>query len=476
VNVEKPHNTLFYLNISILQYTLVYRSSYRDITENLPMFIKRHFMARLVRDSRLESREARLRLKMRQEPYWRLISEGIHLGYYRGNRGGIWHARVRSADNKRYIKSVLTQADDYSDANGKNVLNFSQAQEQARKFANKVHRSNDLEDNKPYTVKAAVTDYLTDFKANGKKSYYSTETQINAHILPVFGESLVSSLTFKQLNTWKNKLATTDKRARSSKKLKQEQKYIVDENDDPEYQRRRRATANRIITIFKAILNHAFHTNRVESNEAWLKLKSFKNVSEPKIRFLSEDETARLINACDPDFRSLVRGALLTGTRYGELTTLRAENYNTDNHTLFIHQSKSGKPRHIPLNAEGIKFFDQLTTGKKAQDFIFTRADGKQWKKNYQVRPLEAACKAAKITPAINFHIMRHTYGSALAMRGVPLQVIAAVLGHSDTRITHKHYAHLMPSYIADVIKENLPNFGKTEKNNLLNFSIQKTG
>jgi hypothetical protein len=48
-----------------------------------------------------------------------------------------------------------------------------------------------------------------------------------------------------------------------------------------------------------------------------------------------------------------------------------------------------------------------------------------------------------------------------------PLQVIAAVLGHSDTRITHKHYAHLMPSYIADIIKQNLPDFGKTEETNV---------
>lgn len=433
-------------------------------------------MARTVRDSRLETREARLRLKMRQEPYWRLISEGVHLGYYRGNRGGIWHARVRSIDNKRYIKSALGQADDYSEANGKNVINFSQAQEQARKFAHKVHRSDDLEDSKPYTVQIAIADYLADFKANGKKSYYATETQINAHILPIFGDKLVSAITFKQLNAWKNKLATTDKRARSSKKLKQEQQYISDQNDDPEYQRRRRATANRIITIFKAILNHAFHTNRVETNEAWLKLKSFKNVSEPKIRFLSEGEITRLINACEPDFRILIRGALLTGARYGELTTLKISDYNIDNNTLFIHQSKSGKPRHIPLNDEGIKFFKQLTTGKKSQDFIFTRADNKQWKKNYQVRPLEAACKVAKIAPTINFHILRHTYGSALAMRGVPLQVISAALGHSDTRITHKHYAHLMPSYIADVIRENLPNFGKTTPSNIEKLEKKNAG
>jgi integrase len=432
-------------------------------------------MGRLVRDSNMGTREARRKLAVRKVPYWRLIIEGIHLGYYKGSNSGKWYVKTRTPEGK-YAWQAIGSTDDYADANGKTVLSYSQAQDVAKKIGEKIRLGADYEDTKPYTVKNAVEDYLIDFKANGKKSLYATETQINAHILPAFGDKIVSTLTFKQLSAWKNKLATTDKRARSSKKLKQEQKYVADNKDDGEYQRRRRATANRIITILKAILNHAFNTNRVQSNEQCQKLKPFKNVSEPKIRFLSEAETTRLMNACDPDFRLLIRGALLTGARYGELTTLKVGDYSIENNTVFIHQSKSGKPRHIPLNQEGIKFFEQLTTGKTSQELIFTRAGRTQWKKNYQVRPLEAACKGAKITPTINFHILRHTYGSALAMKGVPLQVIAAVLGHSDTRITHKHYAHLMPSYIADVIRENLPDFGKTTPSNLVKLEKQNVG
>jgi integrase len=52
------------------------------------------------------------------------------------------------------------------------------------------------------------------------------------------------------------------------------------------------------------------------------------------------------------------------------------------------------------------------------------------------------ACKHAKIKPAISFHVLRHTHGSALAMRGIPMAVIAEQLGHADTRMTEKHYAH----------------------------------
>ena len=91
-------------------------------------------MGRLVRDSRLESREARSRLKARKEPYWRLISENIHLGYYRGERGGVWHARIRTLDGKRYVKTAIGKADDYAHADGKDNFSFSQAQEKARRY------------------------------------------------------------------------------------------------------------------------------------------------------------------------------------------------------------------------------------------------------------------------------------------------------------------------------------------------------
>jgi integrase len=76
-----------------------------------------------------------------------------------------------------------------------------------------------------------------------------------------------------------------------------------------------------------------------------------------------------------------------------------------------------------------------------------------------QQRPLADAAKRAKIQD-VSFHILRHTYGSHLAMRGVPMGVIAAQLGHADTRMTEKHYAHLAPNYIADVVRANLPDWG----------------
>jgi integrase len=68
-----------------------------------------------------------------------------------------------------------------------------------------------------------------------------------------------------------------------------------------------------------------------------------------------------------------------------------------------------------------------------------------------------AATKASEIAPPMTFHVLRHTHASALAMRGVPLAVIAKQLGHADTRMTEKHYAHLAPNYVAQTIRAKFP-------------------
>jgi len=80
--------------------------------------------------------------------------------------------------------------------------------------------------------------------------------------------------------------------------------------------------------------------------------------------------------------------------------------------------------------------FATLTAGRLGSDPVFTRQDGGVWSKSHQLRPMLEACTSAKIKPAVSFHVLRHTHGSTLAVRGVPMAVIAEQLGHSDTRMT----------------------------------------
>ena len=214
------------------------------------------------------------------------------------------------------------------------------------------------------------------------------------------------------------------------------------------------------MTILKAILNKAFQDELVTDDTAWRRVKPFENADEPITRFLTEAECTRLINASREDFRALVKAGLFTGARYTELTTLTAKDVNLDSLSVYIQPSKSGKGRHIPLSPQGLDFFESLCAGKTGQQHIFTKENGEIWGRNHHVRLLMDACHKAKIEPVIGFHELRHTYASLLAQAGADLLTISKLLGHSDTRITSRHYAHLCDKTIANAVNKFLPSFG----------------
>jgi integrase len=193
-----------------------------------------------------------------------------------------------------------------------------------------------------------------------------------------------------------------------------------------------------------------------------------------RIRYLSVAEAKRLLNACDPDFRSLVQAALATGARYGELIMLRVSDFNHDSGTIHVRTSKSGKGRHIVLNDEGVALFSSLVAGKPGTAVLLTKADGSPWKASHQARPMAEACERAKIAPPASFHVLRHTWASLAVMNGAPLIVVARNLGHADTRMVEKHYGHLAPSYVADAIRAAAPKFGIKPDRKVVSLGARK--
>lgn len=329
-------------------------------------------------------------------------------------------------------------------------------------------------DDGPYTVAKALDAYFADRDRRGSKGLAKDRAAADRRILPALGNVELSRLTTKQIRDWHSGLATAPKLARAGRFTPARNGKAID-STDADAVRARRSTANRTLTVLKAALNHAFHEGRIASDEAWRKVKPFREVDAAIVRFLSEDECRRLVNASQSAFRDLVRAALLTGSRYGELTRMRACDFNYEAGTVTVRESKAGKPRHIALTDEGRALFAELTAGKVAQAHVFARDDGKPWGSSHQQRPLETASERAKIEPAATFHILRHTYASTLAMRGVPMGVIAAQLGHADSRMTEKHYAHLAPNYVAETVRAALPVLGIVDKSNVtaLKASLQ---
>ena len=416
-------------------------------------------MAQTARDSRLEKRTNRLAKAKLGERYFKILGNGVALCYRRTSDSyGTWSVRIVLADG-RYRLESLGAADDHEEANGQNVLSFEQAQAKALARHREVQRAGGIVKG-PLTVAEAATHYMEWFHLN-RKSVSTTQANIDAHILPKWGDTQVSELTTKGIKSWLGTLAT--KPARKRAKFGVAVAYREHATDDAG-KRARKSTANRILTIFKAILNKAYEDEMVPSSEAWKKVKPFADVDEPIVRYLKADEAMRLINACPLDLRQLVKGALYSGARYSELAGATVSDYSPDTQSLYIRPSKSGKGRHVPLNPEGAKHVAACCVGKKGNAQIFMRADGADWGKNYHVRAMLEACKNGGIDPAIGFHQLRHTYASLLAQQGADLLTISKLLGHADTRITSRHYAHLCDKTLANAVNRFLPSFGEAPR------------
>src|SRR5215510_819162 len=126
-------------------------------------------MPRRVVDSRLDSRTARSKLPARGKPYYRSIDPGLHLGYRRLAGGvGKWVVRLYQGDEAYTVETVAT-ADDMSDANGVDVLNFAQAQNKAR--ALRDERSKAIAGVGPYTVSKALADYFAFLRSEGRPDH-----------------------------------------------------------------------------------------------------------------------------------------------------------------------------------------------------------------------------------------------------------------------------------------------------------------
>ncbi len=441
-------------------------------------------MARTIRDAKLETRTARLRLKARKKPYFTGTGKaGVLLGYRRTAAGnGSWVVkRYRGRGTYGlYETETFAQADDYSDSDGPAILDYFAAMKRLRGELSEIQRS------KRFTVSDAVTDYI-DWLRLHRKSAEDSETKLKAYLIPYFHDQMLSDLRPLDFEKWlawafetkspgRKKtltgLAKTQKRKFTKPRIPKPEK-IKAAIDPGELKRKRRSTINRLINTVKACLNHAYRLGNVESDTGWRRLQKFKGADAARKNWLTVEQCKMLLNACPPDFRRAIEAALLTGARWGEIRNMRAGDYDAVSGTILIAEAKGDRARRVPLTVEGQAAYGEWTAGRPRNEIIFTKDNGNPWGDHDQHRPMVAACAAANIDPAVPLHTLRHSYASSLVQAGVSLSVVAEALGHRDTRMVSLHYGHLAPSHVADAIRANLPDLGLVRHGKLMTLSAR---
>lgn len=425
-------------------------------------------------------------------------------------KSGAWYAQDLDPATGKKPQERIAEADDLHHANGRDVLDYAQALAEASAWVKTRAKERqriaqgETAPTKIRTVRDAVTYYLTVTKAD-RKSARSAETSrlcAEASILPELGDLLISELTAQRINKWREDLAARGRRKTGFKRQEgQEVEYLplvsvkkaktmtpaqLQEANEVAV-RRRKSTANWALALLKSALNAVLAEGLIPADHTpWMPVKQFKGVKGRRVRFLSVEDSQRLVNACaDPEFRRVVQGGLFTGCRYAELASAKVMDFDAANGSLRVDgKGRDSAVRNIFLTPEGETFFSGLVAGRAGSELLFTRTgverttrkDDKQaggWLKGDSQTPMRLACKAAGIEP-LTFHELRHTYASELVRRGVPLMMVAQQLGHKDTRMVEAHYGHLAPSAVKNTIRALVPSLGITEPTKVKALAIRQ--
>lgn len=340
-----------------------------------------------------------------------------------------------------------------NEANGTTILSFADAVRVA------------LRENRPtrepatrLRVEDALDEYFEARRAiSTADSIHRERVSAESTIVPAPGDRPESTLSEHQKRRLRHSLRGKLVSELTAIDLRRWRDSLIPNTRDAEELRRARSTANRVWSTLRAALNQAFHNERVSDDRAWRRVTPFKNVDQPQTRFLRVEECRRLIAAADPNLTPLVQGCLFTGLRLGELLALTAADVGDDHVT--VRHSKTGKARRVPLNAEGTEFFTELIKGKSRVAPVFAFNESTPRTKMWISRAMREACTAAKIDPPVEFRQLRTSYGSLLLNADAPLSTISELLGHKDTRMTRRHYAHLLSEKLKETVEEKLPRF-----------------
>jgi len=151
-----------------------------------------------------------------------------------------------------------------------------------------------------------------------------------------------------------------------------------------------------------------------------------------RLRWLTEDEISRLLNACgqsrNKKLRDAVVIALNTGLRLGELLGLVWARVDLSRGVIQLEVTKSGRRREIPLNDDSYRALVSL--GPKDSGRVFQT--------RYIKSAYNNAVKVARLHD-VNFHTLRHTFASWAVMRGVALKELQELLGHASLTMTMRY-------------------------------------
>jgi integrase len=400
-------------------------------------------MARKVRHSALESRSARLKLQVQRRPYsGPSLARGISLMYRRNNTNGSWVLKSSNGHGAYWTKAFAL-ADDFEDADGKNVLTFYQAQDQAKKLA----RGEDGNaDTAPITVDGALKDYKRDLEARNANPYNAESPRV--HLPKVLLAKPVALLSAAELKKWRDTLLAKVKPA----------------------------TVNRVCRCLFAALELArHHDERIQNRQAWeVGLAGLPDAQESRNVVISDAKVRDFVATAygrDHQLGLLIDVLAITGARPSQAVRLRVEDLHDHplRPKLMMPKSAKGGGRNrsqkkherysVPITPALAIKLKQAATGSANDAPLLMQGDGSPWGDNPGLsyhRQINNIVTAIGLDPAVvTVYALRHSSIVRMLLKNVPIRLVAS-LHNTSVAMIEKTYSKFITEYSDDISRKAL--------------------
>lgn len=292
--------------------------------------------------------------------------------------------------------------------------------------------------------------FLTYSENNNKPSTVASKrTILERHVLPYFGATPLDAIDAAIVEDFKAHLRRKSSAARMRKDSPS--RWALKKRYGTGPRPLSNKGVNNVLAVLRRLLSLAYEQGVLAHLP---RVKLFKT-EKPPFDFLDFEEAERLVASAEPEWRALLLVALRTGLRLGELIGLKWSDVDLQRGQVHVRRTvwrgqegspKGGRARCVDLP-------DSVVVALRSHrhlkgEYVFCEADGRLLTPGRLKAPLARALKRSGISRRdgrIGWHDLRHTYGSHLAMRGVPLKVIQEQMGHATVEMTVR-YAHLSPA------------------------------
>lgn len=233
-------------------------------------------------------------------------------------------------------------------------------------------------------------------------------------------------------------------------------------------------TATKTLKTFKSVILFGLR-NGLTTNNPFANIRFHLKAVDRG--YLEDDELNRLMNKEIENKRlSLIRDLFVfscfTGLAYIDLANLKGENIVTLNGVEWIkgRRIKTGTLINVVLLDIPKRLILKYTDDKRRKEFLFPIISNQ--KMNAYLKEIAAICNIDK---NLTCHIARHTFATMALSKGVPIESVSKMLGHTNIRttqiyakVTDKKIEHDMEGLAGQMGK-----FNKSAENGLFEDNLE---